>query len=110
MQSIGFLILGFFGSLLVMPAVADDSGKTALHSTVGVDGPAAGQQTQRDAGAMSDGEKVGAAEATTATKGKGKTKGKTKDAGTATLFRYIYDQDKKGNIKIEGSTDTAPPP
>ena len=102
------LVIGVCSSILIMPAVADDSGNTAFESSVGA---AAGNQTQGDAGTMPDGADGAAPKAITAEpKGKVQAAPKRKSAGTGTLLRYIYDQDKKGNIKIEGMTDTAPPP
>ena len=106
MKHTKLLVIGFWSNLLVLPAVADDSGSTAFENSVG---SAAGNQTQEDAGTMPKGANGGASEAAT-TKGTGKAAPKRMGTGSGHLLRYIYDQDKKGNMKIEGLTDTAPPP
>ena len=106
MKHAKLLVIGFWSSLLVLPAVADDSSNIAFENAAGA---ARGNQTQENAGTMPNGADDGAPEAAT-TKGQGKTAPNRRGAGTGTLLRYIYDEDKKGNMKIEGMTDTAPPP
>lgn len=106
MKHTKLLVIGFWSSLLALPVLADESGDTTLENSVSA---APGNQTQTDAGTMPGGAKGGAPETVTA-KETGKAAPKRKSAGTGTLLRYIYDQDKAGNIKIEGMTDTAPPP
>ena len=91
------LLIGFFCGLLATPAVATENGKTPV---AGADEAAVGKQAEggvraTDAGAeRSAGSTVG---------------GDAKPAGTATAAGYVYDQVKKGNVKIEGATDTEVP-
>jgi len=106
MKHAKLLVIGYWSSLLALSAVADDSGNTAFENAADA---AAGHQTQENAGTMSNGADGGAPKAAT-TKGKGKAAPKRMGTGSGHLLRYIYDQDKKGNMKIEGLTDTAPPP
>jgi len=109
------LVFGLFSSLALTTAVAgensygavDSAGKSAdgsqtsegARNTDGgpeptATGEAATEQGEAETGA---GASAGGKRSATA--------GKSKPAGTGTAAKHIYDQVKKGNIKIQGATD-----
>ena len=85
---------GFCCSLFVMPALADDGRVTAPGNA---DGPAAEKQMDAGTSTMASDAESGAAA------------GKGTHTSTPAAAGYLYDQVKKGNVKIEGATDTEIP-
>lgn len=114
------LAVGFCSSILVMSAIADDSGETESGSapTTGADKAITGQQIGEETGAVTGSPGGGASDAAVTTEEKGEAGavagrrttsgaagGKSKRAGTGTAARYLNDQVKQGNVKIQGATD-----
>jgi hypothetical protein len=93
MKRIHLSIIGFCGSLLVMPAgVADDA--AAQGGERGA--PTSASATESETGSVAGGAGSGA---------RSSGAGKAKRAGTATAAGIVYDQVKKGNVRIHGTTD-----
>jgi hypothetical protein len=103
------LIIALYGSLFITPALCDEPGGA----------PAAMEAKSTDTtGVERSADEQGGAEARTAEAGEadsGTTEnmagsGPRPKTGTAGIMGYVHEQQRKGNIKIEGSTDSAPPP
>jgi len=109
------LVIGFLGSLAVTTAVAGEN-------SYGADDSAGrssdGRQTSEGARNTDGGPEPTAVGETATEKGEAETDagasaggkrsataGQSKPAGTGTAAKHIYDQVKKGNIKIQGATD-----
>ena len=110
------LIIGLFGSLVLVPALAGDINERAEDSAAGT---VRGTQTGEELGSTGDRlEGTGAANNTgqqtdeasgvtgsTSAKAQGSTAGNRKPASTGTAVRYLNEKVRKGDIKIEGMTD-----
>jgi hypothetical protein len=95
------MVLALCCNLVILPVVAGDNGVAGFgHEAGGGDNIAGADQTDEGAtapaGESDDGASSGAAS-------------KGKPAGTGTAAGYVYDQVKKGNVKIHGATDTEIP-
>jgi hypothetical protein len=101
------LIIALYGSLFITPALCGEPGGAPMEAqgtdTTGVERSADEQAGAKASTAKPGGADSGAAEDTTAS-------GRRPITGTAGVMGYIHEQWRKGNIKIEGSTDNAPPP
>lgn len=103
------LIIALYGSLFITPALCGEPGgppapmEAQSTDTTGVERSADEQAGAKASTAKSSGADSGAAEDTTVS-------GRRPITGTAGVMGYIHEQWRKGNIKIEGSTDNAPPP
>jgi hypothetical protein len=109
------LVIGFLGSLALTTAAASESSYGAVDSA-GTSGD--GQQASEGARASDRGPEQTTPGETATEKGEAETgaggfaggkgssaAGKPKPAGTGTAAKHIYDEVKKGNIKIQGATD-----
>jgi hypothetical protein len=109
------LLIGFLGSLAVTTAIASETSYGADDSA---GKSAAGEQTRESARTSDRGPEQTTPGETATEKGEAKTgaggsaggtrsanAGQSKPAGSGTAAKHIYDQVKKGNIKIQGATD-----
>ena len=102
MKCTTLLVIGFCSSLAVTSAVAgedseitvDSAGEASRKATPEPATTSEKAETQAGADAVVGGTKSAAA-------------ADTKRAGTATGAKLIYDQVKKGNVKIQGAADPA---
>jgi hypothetical protein len=109
------LLIGFLGSLAVTTAVASENSYGADDSA----GKSAdGQQTREGVRTTDRGPEQTTPGETASKKGEAETgasgfaggkrsaaAGQSKPAGSGTATKHIYDQVKKGNIKIQGASD-----
>lgn len=95
------MVLALCFSLFNVPIVADDGGAAGFGNQGGGDDKTAGGNQTEEGTSVKAGDSQGGESGDAASNGK--------PAGTGTAAGYIYDQVKKGNVKIHGATDTEIP-